>query len=292
MNLAHDLKKAPLSVGFYSICGEQGAGKTSLAVGLLRTDYKRWRKYRYNLACSVADEYYAVNGIRLNIDRSLYFSNTKILLDKRRGIYTYEIDLERLGLPNPDYEVQYLPRGSVVFIMEADILAYCHNWQSLSDYLRNLIKYVRHWDLTIIFDMQVGGDLAKALRNLTMGIYYVLNSGIKRFWLFWKRQIWHFVYIRNQLVNLLKDLKELGIDMKLKPVERGKFYVWKNVFGFYVSKSAVPYYLNGIEKVGYVYREHSDGDLSVSGIQAYCTAHPLVNTENKSAAPENVYNPF
>ena len=214
MNLTRVLKKEPLPVGFYNICGEQGAGKTSLATALLRTDYKRWCKYRYNLACEQAQEYYEANGIRLDIDKTLYFSSTEIILDSRRGIKTHEIDLERLGLPNPDYEVQYLPRGSVVFIMEADILAYCHNWQSLSDYLRNLIKYCRHQKLTIIFDMQVGGDLAKSLRNLTMGIYYVFKSGIKRFLLFWKIQKWQFLYVYNQRVNFVKEFTSIGLDVQ------------------------------------------------------------------------------
>ena len=74
MNLTRDLRKEPLPIGFYNICGEQGAGKTSLAIALFRTDYKRWRKYRYELACGLAQEYYEVNGIALNIDKTLYLS--------------------------------------------------------------------------------------------------------------------------------------------------------------------------------------------------------------------------
>ena len=284
MNLTRLLKKEPLAVGFYNICGEQGAGKTSLATALLRTDYKRWRKYRYGLACEQAQEYYEANGIRLNMDKTLYFSSTEIVLDSRRGITTHEIDLERLGLPNPDYEVQYLPCGSVIFIMEADILAYCHNWQKLSDYLRNLIKYCRHQKLTIIFDMQVGGDLAKALRNLNMGTYYVFLSGIKRFLLFWKIQQWQFLYVYTQRVNFVKEFSQYGIDIqkqiKVPLVEWGKFRIFGNVFGCYNSYSAVPYFLQGIEKVGYIYREHNEGDLSVDGIKAYCEAHPLVSSQN------------
>lgn len=36
MNLTKMLKSAPLPSGFYAICGEQGAGKTSLATALLK----------------------------------------------------------------------------------------------------------------------------------------------------------------------------------------------------------------------------------------------------------------
>ena len=281
MNLTHYLRKAPLPVGFYNICGEQGAGKPSLAVALFCTDYKRWRKYRYNLACELAQEYYEANGIELEIDLVLYFSSTKMILDSKRGIETHEIDLERLGLPNPDYEVQYLPRGSVVFIMEADILAYCHNWQKLSDYLRNLIKYVRQNYLTIIFDMQIGGALAKALRELVMGIYYVFKSGVSRFLLFWQCQRWEFLYVYNQRLQVVKEFSQYGIDIEKKikvPItEWGKFRVWGNVFNYYNSFAATPYFLKGIENVGYVYRKHSDGDLSITGINAFCEAHPLVS---------------
>ena len=42
----------------------------------------------------------------------------------------------------------------------------------------------------------------------------------------------------------------------------------------------MPYFLQGIEKVGYIYREHNEGDLSVDGIKAYCEAHPLVSSQN------------
>ena len=50
---------------------------------------------------------------------------------------------------------------------------------------------------------------------------------------------------------------------------------------YYNSFSGVPYFLKGIENVGYVYNEHVDGDLSIVGIKAYCEAHPLEN-EKKS----------
>lgn len=279
MNYNKELKSAPLPSGFYSICGAQGAGKTSLATALLRTDYKYYREWRYEQALSLAREYYQKNGIKLDISKNLYFSKHKIVLDRSRRITTHEIDIERLGLPNDDYVVQYLPRGSVVFIEEADVLAYCQNWQSLSVYLRNLIKYVRHNLLTIIFDMQVGGDLAKALRNLTVGQFYVVESGIKRFMLFWKRQEWRFLYIRSQLNNVAKEFSKLGVDIKIPVVEWGKFHVWGNVFDCYNSFSGVPYFLKGIEKVGYVYNDHVDGDLSIEGIARYCETHPLEQSD-------------
>lgn len=279
MNLTKMLKSAPLPSGFYTICGEQGAGKTSLAVALFKEDYRRHRKARKEMAVDLARRFYTDSGIRLDISDTLYFSNNKIILDKRRGIETWEVDLQRLGLPNADFAVQYLPRGSAVFIQEADILAFCRDWATLSNYLINLIKFVRHNLITLIFDMQVGGALDKALRRLLVGMYYVVKSGVGRFLLFWKRQKWKFLYIRNQLNAVVKELSTLGVKVKIKVAEWGRFRVWGNVFDRYNSFSGEAYFLYGIEKVGYVYKKHAADSLSVESIKAYCTAHPLERPE-------------
>ena len=278
-NLTKELKKAPFPTGFFSICGAQGAGKTSCAVAILRTDYKYWRKWRYQQGKAAADEYYVQNRIKLDVSENLYFSNTPILLDKRRGIYTHEIDIQRLGLPNDDFEVQYLPCGSVVFIQEADILAYCRDWATLNEYLRNLIKYVRHNLLTIIFDMQYGGDLDKALRNLIVGLFYMVESGIKRHWLFWKKQEWRFLYERSQLNNAVKELSQLGVKFKIPVVEWGKFRIRGNDFDCYDSYSGRRYFFYRIDKIGYDYREHVRGGMSVKDINAFVKQHPLTRPE-------------
>ena len=304
MNFTKQLKSAPFPSGFYSICGAQGAGKTSLATALLRTDYKRWRKWRTEQGKALARRFYSESGVRLNISDRLYFSNVKILLDRRKNLYTHEVDIQRLGLPNDNYAVQYLPRGSVVFIQEADVLAYCRDWSSLNEYLKNLMKYVRHNLLTIIFDMQVGGDLDAALRKLSVGKFYVVKSCIKRFLLFWKQQKWKFLYIQSQLNAVVKEFAELGVNIKIPVVEWGSFRVWGHVFDCYPSFSGIPYFLYGIEKVGYEYREHPDGDLSIEGIKRYVAAHPLERPEEmkKSFKPDSSlkdkpkvqeeYNPF
>ena len=282
MNFNAILKKAPISPGLYAINGAQGAGKTSFACGLLRADYKRWRKWRYEQGKNLAMRYFEGTGIKLNVDKTLYFSSPSMVLDKRRGIKTWFIDLERLGLPNDEYDVQYLPRGSVVFLHEVDVLAYCRDWQSLDRYLRLLAKYCRHNLITIIFDLQVGGDLDKALRGLVIDRFFMLNSGVKRFLFFWKRQRWNFLCIHNQLANALKELASFGFDikeLKVKLVERGKFRIWGEVFDCYNSFSGVPYFLNGIEKRGYEYIEQEEGELTIEGIKRYVQQHPLAKTE-------------
>ena len=174
MNLNSMLRKNPFPPGLYSINGCQGAGKTSFAVALFRTDYKYWRKWRWEQGCNLARAFYERTGIELNVSEVLYFSSPSVILDARHGIKTHAIELDRLGLPNDEYDVQYLPRGSVVFIHEVDVLAYCRDWQKLDTYLRLLAKYCRHNLITIIFDLQVGGDLDKALRGLEQRRDYLL----------------------------------------------------------------------------------------------------------------------
>ena len=282
MNLTKQLKKSPFPPGLFVINGCQGAGKTSCACAILRTDYKYWHKWRYKQGKALAREFYEKNNIKLDVSETLYFSSPSFVLDNRRGIKTWSIDLEKLGLPNDDHDVQYLPRGSVVFLHEVDVLAYCRDWQKLDRYLRLLAKYCRHNLITIIFDLQEGGALDKALRDLVIDKYFILGSGVKRFLFFWKRQTWEFYCIHNQNANALKEIASLEGKLNISDIaERGKFRVWGDVFDYYNSYSGVPYFLYGIEKHGYKYIPQEEGDLSIEGIKAYCKAHPLAYSDYK-----------
>ncbi len=281
MNLKKDLKNIPLPSGVFAICGSQGVGKTSFAAALLRSDYKRWRKWRTEQGQALANLYYQSNGIRLNVSEHLYFSSTEICLDRRRGIYTHDIDIQRLGLPNEKYSVQYLPRGSVVFIQEADILLFCRDYKSLNGFLINLLKFVRHNLITLIFDCQAFDALDAAVRRLIVGIYYITDSYNKRFFLFWKPRTWRFIYIRNQLNDVVKELAQIGVKINVSVAEGGRFRLFgDNVFNCFDSYSGVRYFLAGIENVGYEYRRTSRGDYSVDGINEFVAQHPLERPES------------
>lgn len=242
MNLTKKIHESPLESGVYVVRGEQGVGKTSFCTAIINADYKKWRKWRTSQAEAVAQEYYRANKIRLKISDRLYFSNIKILLDKKRGLYTHYVDVQKLGLPNPQFEVQYLPKGSVVYIQEADILLFCRDYQSLSTYVVNLLKYVRHNLLTVILDCQTDSALVKAVRRLTVGIYHIESSYDGRFLLFWKVRRWKFIYVRNQLNEVVKDLATVGVKIKVTIVERGRLRTFGNVFERYNSFSGASYF--------------------------------------------------
>lgn len=280
MNLTREIRQQPLQSGVFVVRGPQGVGKTSFCTSLLCADYRKWTKWRTEQGKKLADEYYKANRIKLNISDRLYFSSIKILLDKRKKLYTHYVDVQRLGLPNPDFDVQYLPRGSVVFIQEADVLLFCRDYQELNAYLINLLKYVRHNLLTVIFDCQVDSMLDKAVRRLTVGLYHIEKSYDARFFLFWKVRRWKFIYINNQLNDVVKELATVGVKIKVSVVERGKFRVFGNVFERYNSFSGVPYFLNGIEKVGYQYLPHPEETYSIKDIQAFVDAHPLIRPDD------------
>ena len=279
MNLTLDIRREAFPSGVFVVRGQQGVGKTSFCTALLRADYKKWRKYRMEEGLKLARSYFMENRVKLNISDRLYFSNIKILLDKRKGLYTHYVDVQRLGLPNPDFNVQYLPRGSVVYIQEADVLLFCRDYTSLNEYLINLLKYVRHNLLTIIFDCQVDSALDKAVRRLTVGIYHIETSCDGRFFFFWKIRRWKFIYIHNQLNDVVKELATIGVKIKLSVVERGRFRCFGNVFEFYNSFSGVPYFLNGIEKTNYQYVEHPRESYAIANIESFVVAHPLVRPD-------------
>ena len=279
MNINKKLKKACFEAGVFIFAGKQGVGKTSLGAGLFCEDYKRWRKERVKLAEELAERFYRDTGHRLDISDRLYFSNVEFLLNKRRGLSTHYVDVQRLGLPNPNYKVQYLPRGSIVYIQEGDILLFCQDNKTLSKYLINLCKYVRHMQLTVIIDCQVFGRIDKSVRTLSMGIYYITDSYDSRFLFFWKRRKWKFIYIDNQLNDIVKELAQVGVHIKVSVVEKGKFKFRGNVFERYDSFSAEPYFFEGIEEVGYEYLEYPEKSLSVEGRKAFLEAHPLERPE-------------
>ncbi|MBQ7913828.1 MAG: ATP-binding protein [Clostridia bacterium] len=276
MNVTAEIRKNPFPPGFYVITGEQGAGKTSLATAFLCTDAKRWARERWKKAQEIAREYYNANDIRLKIDEYLYFSNIDISLTKQQQ-KTHYVDLPRFALPNPNFAVQYFPNSSVIFIQEADLLLFCRDWQNTNAFLIDFLKYVRHFNLTVFFDMQDIDNLDAAVRRLVMGIFHVRYSYTARYFLFWKQRRWKFTYINNQLNNLMKDVAD--VKKPLKVVRNGRFRFVGDIFKRYESFSGKWYFLWGIEKKGYEYLKHPKASYKIKEINEFIKAHPLTKPD-------------
>ena len=279
MNFSLMLRKGPFPVGFFAITGPQGAGKTSLAGALMCVDAKRWARVRRKKAQETADEYYKANRIKLDIAKYLYFSNIEIFLKKHKNCSTHYVDLPRFALPNSMFDVQYFPTGSVIFIQEADLLLFCRDWQNTNMFLIDFIKYVRHNELTVFFDLQDIDHLDAAVRRLVMGIIHVKDSYTRRHFLFWKKRCWKFTYINNQLNHMLEGLAG-DAGKRVKVVKNGRFRFIGNIFKRYNSFSGKWYFLRDIEKHNYQYIPHPKVSFKIADINEFCEAHPLTKPDS------------
>ena len=291
------LVREPLPVGLIALLGRQGAGKTSLATALMSNDFKYYGQQRYDECASYVNMLNR-NGFNLHLPKNkvLYFCPEDTYLDYKKGIKTWWCDAEKLALPNLDYEVQYFPRGSVIFLPEFDNLVNCRDWDSLSPYLVALAKYARHWKLTIIIDFQVWMQLDVALRRLMMYVIFIYDSYwrighrnyeekhyIKKTFRKTKR-VWETVFIDNQLNNFAKDLSSCVVDNKLvkqlfkQSVENKKFAFFGNIFTHYKSTSAEPMFLYKIKD--YKYIPHISSNIyTPDGVDTYVETHPVVRSK-------------
>ena len=266
-----------LAPGFIVFRGPQGVGKTSLAVAMLCNDYKYHNATRTSDARAFAYDYKrANNGKTLTIARHLYFTNIKVTLDPRRKIYTHYTDTQRLALPNLLHTVQHFPPHSVVFIQEADTQLFNRLYKDTSKYLIDLLKYVRHNGMTIIFDTQQDSALDKAVRRLAMQVYHVLEQSAVKFLWFELGRRWSFLIINNFLNDAVKDLASIGVHVKLNVVTKGSYRYRGNVFDRYDSYSGQAYFLRYLDD--YTFPEHPKESLAQADIEAYCAAHPLTSS--------------
>ena len=166
---------------------------------------------------------------------------------------------------------------------------FCRDYATLNVYLINLFKYVRHNLLTVFLDCQVDSAVDVAVRRLTVGIYHIEYSWDARFLFFWKVRKWKFIYIHNQLNEVIKELAAIGIKFKVSVAERGKFRVFGNIFKCYNSFSGVSYFLHGIEKKGYEYLPHPSEGVSLADIENFVCMHPLARPEEMKKQKKKAY---
>ena len=276
-----------LPVGLIALIGKQGAGKTSSAVAMLSNDWKYHHLERFNESAAFYKELNK-NGFNLHLpkNKTLYFSSEAIVLNKKLGVQTWYIDPQKFKLPNLDEEVEYVPRGSVVFLPEFDNIINCRDWKSMSPYLVALAKYARHWDLTIIIDFQVWLQLDASWRRLMMYTVFVYDTydgrfpRLKKFLYIKNKRYWRWIWCDNQLNAFVKDLGQMAVSPKLvrklsKRIAVSKKYVFRgNIFERYDNQSGYRFFLRGIHDYRYI--PHKKVDNSPAGVELYCQEHPIV----------------
>lgn len=273
-------KKSVLNVGFICVTGPQGVGKTSFVTALLRSDYKKSNKQRYKTSLEFVRSLRSTGYYpSLKMPQHLYFSNTDIALRgslSRPKAKCWFIDTQRLALPNDLFEVQYFPQGSVVFISEADLQLSNRDWHGLNNYMISLIKFVRHNQMTIIFDMQQDGMLDKALRGLETERFEILEKGEMSKFL--KRIRWRYDWCRPQLLlsreNKVKSGIKFSVFKQREAFHRGSFRYFGNIFKCYNSFTGINYFINGLQN--YETINHPICDLTPESVSKYCKMFPLV----------------
>lgn len=277
-----------LPVGLFAIIGKQGAGKTSLATAMLCNDWKYHHLERFE-ECKFFTNCLNKDGFNLHLpkNKTIYYSPDTIILSQNPYVETWYINPEKFKLPNLKEDVQYVPRGSVVFLPEFDNLINCRNWKEMSPYLVALAKYARHWDLTIIIDFQCWLQLDASWRRLMMYTLFIYDTyddnkflWLKRLFHIKLKRRWKYIWTDNQLNSFVNDLSAMRTDKKLvkslsRRVSRNEKYVFKGcIFERYESQSGYRYFLRGIKD--YEYIPHKRVDNSPCGIEEYCQSHPLV----------------
>lgn len=268
------VKNAVLPIGFIIVDGPQGIGKTSFCTALIKDDFRSAGAARRAFAEDRIIQLRKTGDYPdLKCPAHLYWSNVDIRLHKE--LHTFWIDTHVLGLPNQFFAVQYFPRGSVVYISEADVKLWCRDWSSLNPYLKLLLKYVRHNYMTIIFDLQVNGELDKALRGLQTERYSITSSYQKGFFI--KKTIWKYEWCRPQLIAIRSEHAQAGRSFKLKTRDAshsGSYRFKGNIYQYYNSFTGEAYFLDGLQS--YSTLNHPSLDLSKQNIKVYCDMFPLI----------------
>lgn len=282
-NYANDIKHSLLLEGRFVITtGRIGAGKTSLTTAMMSLDYKYHSKMRLRMAQSIIKEYNS-NGGHLELPEHLYYSNIDICLTdprKRNAPHTNFADINRFGIPNDDYAVQYFPPYSVIYFSEVDNWLNSHKWQDISAHVRECLKYIRKMHYTVIFDVQVFDQVAKQLRQLSTDIFSIRDcvyEPAKFFGLIKQREHWRFYWINPQEIEMQSTLEKSGITIPKSEIPK-VFYklTYKgNVFTQYDSYAERMYFFYRIDEEGYQAWQHPPRILSPSGVQEFCTLAPL-----------------
>lgn len=264
----------------YVITGLTGTGKTSLGSAILKRDYLKYGRQRFQESLALINTLRNNGYPNLRLDANLYFCSNFLLLDKKQDIKAWDVDFTKLGLPNEKYKVQNLPYGAVCFFPDVDQVINSHDFRNgINEYLRGFLKYHRHNNLTLILDMQDFELLAKDIRRL---VHYVIYVDKKKDYIIFKKPYKTKWYIRTLdlgYLNLIKSFEIANIEVKESSyLIPGTFTFYGNIHNYYDSESALPYFLNGVDH--YDYKENEHFELSRESIEDFVNNHPYSPPDN------------
>lgn len=278
-------KPGKLGSKFYVVCGKQRVGKSSLCNAMLVNNYRFYNKEIISDATAIADRLNVKYNYNLKIAEHLIFTSSSLVLSFKDRLKTHLIDVPRFALPNNQFKVQYFPFGSIIYIMEADILLNCRDYKDLNMYLYNLLKYFGHMNLTIIFDCQSIGRLDKSIQEIITDILFVYDrecediSFVKnKVRIDTKKYTWKYLHIDNQNLRMQKEFSQFKMDLDIEPVKKEEYTFIGDIHKFYKSRSATPYFYNDIEE--YEYLPHIKFLLDRQSVKEFCELHPLVKSED------------
>lgn len=269
-----------IETGIYVIVGRTGGGKTSLGVGKLSRDYKKYGHQRFLESLALVERLRPNGYPNLRLDHNLYFCANFALLDKGKGVPCWQVDFTKLGFPNEQYEVQNLPYGAVVFIPECDQVCNARDTQGkgLNEFLRGFLKYHRHNKITLILDMQDFSRLNNEFRHLVHNVIYVKKKTSLILFGHTLLTIWKLIVFDISYLNLVASLNSLNIEVSEKSyLSKDRFIFFGDVHKYYENQSGLPYFLQKVDHYDYI--ESKPLELSREAIDEYVKSHPVVMPE-------------
>lgn len=274
------IKPKIIPPGVYVFVGGQGAGKTSLAQGVVRIIYKYYQKGINKEAQAQVDALNASKDYKLTLAKHNIYTNFLSYLDKKHKVTTHYIDTTCFGLPNKEYKVVHFPYGSTIVIDEADIILSCKD-NRFRRYIIALIKYARHNNLRLIFIVQSFSALQKRVRELVQFVFFINKQIVKKFFCCIYKIKWLISVLDNFQRQFLEIKKECGCTISEKEMNSCftsfKFKYRGNVFKTYDSEIGKAYFLSGLKRYEYV--QHPIFNYDRKSIEEFCLAHPLADLD-------------
>lgn len=258
------------------VTGPTRCGKSSYVSARVKRDYVKNAKRRFQESLIIVNQLRDNGYPNARLDHNLYFANEWLLLDAKENITAWDCDFVKLGMPNEKYKVQNLPYGSVVALFECDQTANARdNTSGLNEYVRALLKYHGHNNLTIILDMQDFSRLAKEFRLFVHQVIFIEGKKSYRFFKWTYKTKWWCRVVDLAYLNFIKSLENLNIKVEEDSyMKETTFTFYGDIHKYYDHQSGFAYFYNGVDHFDYKKVERTE--LNRESIEDFCKRHPLV----------------